>query len=134
MRLLMLCAGLVAVLAGCTHMGTQYNSYQPIPAKSPKITFVRNQNRAGSSVVTTITINDWIVGTLAPGEYVTLEHPPGQHSVRVKGKTIPLTFKNNREYFFLIEQDPSGNIKAIRPIYAQEAAKYMDAANYHSSR
>ncbi|MCG8314036.1 MAG: hypothetical protein MI976_12565 [Pseudomonadales bacterium] len=100
--------------------------------KQPKVTFVRDQNQIGSNVITAVSINDWVVGTLAPGEYVSVEYPAGFHQVTVKGKTVPLTFKNNREYYFLIEQNPVGDVTAIRRIYPQEAARYMENPNYHT--
>lgn len=131
-----LCLLLVSALSGCAGMGASSSSthYQSLPAKPPKITFVRNQNAGDTPVITTVAINDWIVGTLAPGEYLSITHEPGLHYVSVKGKTVPLTFRNNREYYFLIEQDRSGATKAIRPVYAKDAAHYMESSRYYTDR
>lgn len=124
---------LVFFSAGCANR--QFPpSYQELPPKPPRITFVRNQNSGPGTVITTVTINDWVVGTLAPGEHVTLDYQAGLHYVTVKEKTVPLTLRNNREYFFLIEQEPNGDTRAIRRLYAKDAAVYMESENYHTGR
>ena len=122
-------------LSGCgSHSNIRHNSSESLiaQAKKPKITFVRDQNQIGSNVITTVSINDWVVGTLAPGEYVRVEYPAGFHKITVKNKSLPLTVKNNREYYFLIEQNPVGDVTAIRRIYPKEAARYMESPNYHT--
>lgn len=120
-------------MSGCANIASN-NLYQPVPGKEPKITFVRNQNQYGSTVITSIRINDWMVGTLAPGEHLTIEYPAGIHQVRVKEVSMPLAFKNNREYFFLIDQKDDGSVNRIRSVLAKEAALHMESGNYHSSR
>lgn len=131
----LLCLTILGITAGCSHSGTQQNShYRSIPAQTPKVTFVRNQNQSSSAVVTSISINNWMVGTLAPGEHLTMEYPAGHHRVSVKGHSVPLTFKNDREYYFLINQSDTGEVKSIRSILAKDAAQYMESSNYHTSR
>ncbi|MCG8670894.1 MAG: hypothetical protein MI867_15895 [Pseudomonadales bacterium] len=126
----------VMLVSACAQTGTNQNrySYQDIPGKNPRITFVRNQNQFGSTVVTSISINDWIIGTLAPGEHLTLEYRPGIHQVSVKGVTVPMALKKDREYFFLIEQNDNGSVSGIRRIYAKDAAQYMESGIYHTGR
>ena len=127
---------LVASVSGCAQNGINHQrySYQDIPGKDPRVTFVRNQNQLGSTVITSISINDWIVGTLAPGEHLTLDYTPGIHRVSVKGVTVPMAFKKDREYFFLIEQNDNGAVSGIRRIYAKDAAQYMESGIYHTGR
>lgn len=132
-----LCVIAATLLIGCSGLGAgqnNHNSYQSFPAKEPRITFVRNQNSGGSSIITTVAINDWVVGTLGPGEHLSLDHPPGLHYVTVKGKTVPLTLRNGREYFFLIDQNRDGSTRAIRPIYAKDAAQYMQSDLFQTAR
>ncbi|MDX1693930.1 MAG: hypothetical protein R3208_09205 [Ketobacteraceae bacterium] len=121
-------------MSGCTSTGAQGTHYRGIPERPPRITFVRNQNNSRSPIITTVAINDWIVGTLAPGEHLSIQHEPGLHYVTVKGTTVPLTFRNNREYFFLVDQDSNGATRAIRPIYGKDAAPYMESPDFHTSR
>lgn len=108
-------------------------SYETLPATPPRVTFVRNQNLGINSVITSVAINDWVIGTLAPGEHLSFSPAQGLHYVSVKGKTVPLTFRNGREYFVLIEQDFDGSTKSIRPIYPREAAQYMQSETYQTA-
>ena len=124
---------LFGVPLGCSYSAQQNNQYHSIPAEPPKITFVRNQNQS-NTVVTSISINDWVVGTLAAGEHLTMEYPAGHHQVSVKGHSVPLTFKSDREYYFLINQSENGQVKSIRSILPKNAIQYMDSTNYHTGR
>ncbi|PIE41825.1 MAG: hypothetical protein CSA49_01550 [Gammaproteobacteria bacterium] len=118
---------LSSLIPGCSRSDSQSHLYRPAPAKTATVTFVRNQNTPGSQVVTAISIDNWLVGTLAAGEHLTINYPVGQHQVSVKGHTMPLTFKNSREYFFLIEQNEFGQVKSIRNILPKDAVKYMNS-------
>lgn len=129
-----LCVLSANLISGCTGLGANQNHYQSLPAKEPRITFVRNQNAGGSTVITTVAINDWVIGTLAPGEHLSISHPPGLHYVTVKGKTVPLTFRNNREYYFLIDQNRDGSTRAIRAIYAKDVARYIQSDVFQTAR
>ena len=90
-----LLAVLVTCLASCVSAPTDKPALQ---FKAPTVTFVRDQNQAGSTVLTTVSINDWVIGTLAPGEYIRLQFPAGMHRISVKDHTETLTLKSNRDF------------------------------------
>lgn len=127
------CLILCLSISGCARQSLlgPPDHYTP---KKPVITFVRNQNYTGGTVVAPVNINGWMVGTLGPGEHLTLQKEPGVYEISSKGLTVPLSFEIDREYFVLIDQESDGSIKTIRKIYGKEAAEYIESTNYQTSR
>ncbi len=73
-----------------------------------RITFVRNRNDNSVPIITAVSIDDWVVATLGPGEKTTLEVDAGLRHVGLKGKSTPMTLKPARDYFFYIELNKEG--------------------------
>ena len=73
-----------------------------------RITFVRNRNDSNIPIITAVSIDDWVVATLGPGEKATLEVNAGLRNVGLKGKNTLMTLKPSRDYFFYIELNKEG--------------------------
>ena len=106
---------LVTTLGACTSYSGQPSSKSLFqPAKShmssgkARITFVRNRNNNSVPIITAVSIDDWVVATLGPGEKTTLEVDAGLRHVGLKGKNTPMTLKPSRDYFFFIELNKEG--------------------------
>ena len=102
-------------LAACSSTPNQSPStsrFQPamshMSSGKARITFVRNRNDNSVPIITAVSIDDWVVATLGPGEKTTLEVNAGLRKVGLKGKNTPMTLKPSRDYFFYIELNKEG--------------------------
>jgi len=99
---------------------TVYKKSSPSSSKA-RVTFVRNQNNSQIPIITAVSIDNWIVATLAPGEKTTLEVDPGLREVGVKGKSTSFTLKPSREYFFYIELNKEGTQYELHSVLESES-------------
>lgn len=106
-------AGLVLASCSTPHStNTPSSSYRAnmthMSSGKARVTFVRNRNDRKLPIITAVSIDDWVVATLGPGEQATLEVESGLRHVGLKGKSTPMTLKPEREYFFYIELNSEG--------------------------
>ncbi|MBV1921765.1 MAG: hypothetical protein KUG73_13895 [Pseudomonadales bacterium] len=87
-----------------------------ISSDKARITFVRNRNDNGIPIIAAVSIDDWVVATLGPGEKTTLEVDAGLHHIGLKGKTTPMTLKSARDYFFYIELNKEGTLYELHSV------------------
>lgn len=90
-----------------------------------RITFVRNRNNQKVPIITAVSIDDWVVATLGPGEQTTLEVESGLRHVGLKGKSTPMTLKPEREYFFYIELNSEGNHYELHSILESKTKEML---------
>jgi hypothetical protein len=102
-------------LSACSSLSEQPSSrslFQPamshMSSGKARITFVRNRNDNSVPIITALSIDDWVVATLGPGQKTTLEVDAGLRYVGLKGKNTPMTLKPARDYFFYIELNKEG--------------------------
>lgn len=88
-----------------------------------RITFVRNRNDRNIPIITAVSIDDWVVATLGPGEKTTLEVDAGLRHVGLKGKSTPMTLKPARDYYFYIKLNKEGTNYEIHSVLESQTKR-----------
>ena len=138
MKKLLFITLLGTIISACSTTSTSYSSASTSTPLSPpntahkvtgkaRITFIRNLNDHKLPIVTAVSIDEWVVATLGPGEKTTLAVEAGLRQVGLKGKITPMTLKPSREYFFYIELNSEGTQYELRSILESKTKRLRNS-------